>query len=118
MPEFLYFLLFLSSPTIILADLEDTAVDNGNDITKGGDRHAGAHAVSPSHEDSSEAETGSRFRDETAEPGENSNKMDIQSPSFRIVDIEAPAGLQSILSSQTGGGSARPDPDPPAAPTA
>jgi hypothetical protein len=54
-----------------MADQEDGAGDNGNDITKSGDAHAGAHAVSLSHDDSSEAGTGSRSGDETAEPGQN-----------------------------------------------
>jgi hypothetical protein len=34
-----------------MADQEDGAGDNGHDITKSGDAHAGAHAVSLSHDD-------------------------------------------------------------------
>jgi hypothetical protein len=44
--------------------------------------------------------------------------MDVEPPSFRIVDIEAPGVLQSTFSAQSGCGSARPDPDPPVAPIA
>jgi hypothetical protein len=105
-----------------MADTEDAATDtaahNGNNITTGGDAHAGAHNISPSHADSSESGTGSMHGDESAEPGEDNNKMEVEPPGFRIVDVEAPAGIQPIPISQSSGGSASSVLGPPAAPAA
>jgi hypothetical protein len=96
-----------------MADQEDEAGDH--DATKGGDVHAGTHAVSLSHEGSSEAGSGSKSSEETADPGEDQNKMDVETPSFRIVDIEAPAASATTtpsLNALTADGSARLGPDP------
>jgi hypothetical protein len=43
--------------------------------------------------------------------------MEVEPPSFRIVDIEAPAGLQPPLTTSNVSGSARTDPDQPAVQT-
>jgi hypothetical protein len=94
-----------------MADTEeaatDTTADNGNDITTYGRRcHAGAHTVSPSHADSSESGTGSMHGDESAEPGEDNNKMEVEPPGFRVVDVEAPIGIMPIPIVQSGNGTA------------
>jgi hypothetical protein len=105
-----------------MADTEeaatDTAADNGNDITTGGNAHAGAHNVSPSHADSNESGTGSTHGDESAEPGEDNNKMEVEPPGFRIVDIEAPIGIMPIPIVQSGNGTASSVLVPPIAPAA
>ena len=96
-----------------MADQEDEAGDH--DATKGGDVHAGTHAVSLSHEGSSEAGSGSKSSEETADPGEDQNKMDVETPRFRIVDIEAPAASATTtfsLNASPADGSARPVLDP------
>ena len=66
------------------ADHEDGPTDDGADLNKRGDEHAGQHEVSLSHSGSgSDSGTG-------AEQDGGNNRMEVEPPNFRIVDIEAP----------------------------
>ncbi len=69
------------------ADQEDGPTDDGADPNKRGDEHAGQHEVSLSHSGSnSDSGTGA----EREEPDGGNNRMEVEPPNFRIVDIEPP----------------------------
>jgi hypothetical protein len=73
-----------------------TLTDDGVDQNKKGDEHAGQHVVSLSH---SGSESGSGTGDESGEPAADNSRMEVEPPSYRIVDIEPPA-LQTAAPQQ------------------
>ncbi len=93
---------------------EDGPTDDGVDRNKKGDEHAGQHVVSLSH---SGSDSGSGSGDESGEPAAQNSKMEVEPPSYRIVDIEPPvmqlAALQNpAIPAPTPDGSADPAASP------
>jgi hypothetical protein len=89
---------------------EDGPTDDGVDQNKRGDEHAGQHVVSLSH---SGSESGSGTEDESGEPAAENSRMEVEPPSYRIVDIEPPAmqtaeSQHPAFSTPTQSGSAMP----------
>jgi hypothetical protein len=97
---------------------EDGPTDDGVDQNKKGDEHAGQHVVSLSH---SGSESGSGTGDESSDPAAKNSRMEVEPPSYRIVDIEPPT-MQTVvsqhpaLSAPTQSGTAMPDKIPAAKP--
>jgi hypothetical protein len=81
------------------ADQDDSHIHTGVDPSKTGDGHTAAHEVSLTDNGS---ESGSGSGTEKDGSGRESEKMETNTPNFRIVDIESRPDLQPIQTMQYG----------------